>query len=157
MWEPHASTLRPLIETGQVQIGNHTYSHLDVTKLSSSKVRSELTRNEDWIERTFGVTARPWYRPPFGTHDSRTDEIAGELGFTQVLMWNGSFGDARLLTSQQLMQQATRYLRGGNIVLGHANHPTLTHLFDEISALIKDRGLTTVTLDEMFGTSRSTG
>jgi hypothetical protein len=30
-------------------------------------------------------------------------------------------------------------------------------LFDEILALIKQRNLTPVTMDEMFGTSRATG
>lgn len=157
LWVPHAPTLRALVQSGQVQIGNHTYSHLDVTRLSAARVQTELERNEYWIQQTFGITARPWYRPPYGFHNSRTDDIAGELGFTQILMWNGSFGDAKLLTPQQLMSQATRYLRGGNIVLGHANHPTATHLFPQIEAIISQRGLVPVTLDEMFGTSRATG
>src|SRR4051794_12398847 len=29
IWDRHASALRPLIEAGQVQIGNHTFSHKD--------------------------------------------------------------------------------------------------------------------------------
>lgn len=42
-------------------------------------------------------------------------------------------------------------------MLGHANHPTVIHLFDEIEQIIKERGLRPVTLDAMFGTSRATG
>jgi hypothetical protein len=42
-------------------------------------------------------------------------------------------------------------------MLGHANHPTILSLFDQIQALIADRGLQPVTLDEMFGTSRAAG
>ena len=157
LWNPHAEALRPLIEAGQVQIGNHTYSHLDVTSLSASRMKTELERNEAWIENAFGITARPWYRPPFGRHNARTDELAAELGFTNILMWNGSFGDAALLTPQVLMTQATKYLRPGTIMLGHANHPTITHLFLEVQDIITRRGLQPVTLDEMFGTSRVVG
>ena len=157
LWKPHASTLRSLIETGQVQIGNHTYSHQDVTRLSDSKLKSELERNEEWIQKTFGITSRPWYRPPFGRHNQHSDGIAGELGFTNILMWNGSFGDAALLTPQVLMAQAVRWLRPGTIMLGHANHPTVTHLFGQIQSIIAQRKLEPVTLDEMFGTSRATG
>ena len=40
-------------------------------------------------------------------------------------------------------------------MLGHANHPTVLGLFDQIQQLIGQRGLTPVTLDEMFGTSRN--
>jgi peptidoglycan/xylan/chitin deacetylase (PgdA/CDA1 family) len=157
LWSPYATTLRPLIEAGQVQIGNHTFSHLDMTKLSASRMRSELERNEKWIEKTFGITTRPWYRPPFGRHNQRSDQLVADLGYTNILMWNGSFGDAALLTPQVLMAQATRYLRPGTIMLGHANHPTVTHLFGQIQDIISQRGLQPVTLDEMFGTSRATG
>ncbi|MBV9661241.1 MAG: polysaccharide deacetylase family protein [Acidimicrobiales bacterium] len=156
-WEPFADTLKPLIEAGQVQIANHTYDHYDLTRSSNAQVHSELDRNELWIEQTFGVTSRPWYRPPFGYHNARTDEIAGQLGYTKVLMWNGTFGDATLLTPDELMAQATQYLKPGTVMLGHANHPTVTHLFDRIRSIIDERGLEPVTLDEMFGTSRAEG
>jgi peptidoglycan/xylan/chitin deacetylase (PgdA/CDA1 family) len=157
LWKPYATTLRSLIESGQVQIGNHTFNHLDVTKLSDSRFKSELEKNEDWIQKTFGITSRPWYRPPFGRHNKHTDGVAGELGFTNILMWNGSFGDAALLTPKVLMAQAYAYLRPGTIMLGHANHPTVTHLFPQIQEVIVQRKLEPVTLDEMFGTSRATG
>jgi peptidoglycan/xylan/chitin deacetylase (PgdA/CDA1 family) len=157
LWEPHATTLRPLIEAGQVQIGNHTYTHLNLTALSNARVRAELERNEQWIEATFGITARPWYRPPYGFHNSRTDAIAAELGYTKVLMWNGTFGDATVETPQELMAEAIDYLKPGTIILGHANHPTVIPLLGPIQALILQRGLEPVTLDEMFGTSRAMG
>ena len=72
IWSPLAETLnlKPLIETGQVQIGNHTYNHPDLKKLSDTAVRTELERNEAWIEQVFGITARPWWRPPYGFHNA---------------------------------------------------------------------------------------
>lgn len=157
IWAPLAETLKPLIDRGQVQIGNHTYNHPDLDKLSDTRVSAELEQNEAWIESTFGITARPWWRPPYGFHDARTDRLAADLGFTNVLMWNGSYGDSVLLTPQVLMAQAQKYLEPGTIMLGHANHPTVLGLFGQISALIAERHLHPVTLDEMFGTSRNAG
>jgi peptidoglycan-N-acetylglucosamine deacetylase len=156
-WNPQASVLRPLIEAGQVQIGNHTYSHHDLRPMSASGIEAELERNETWIQHTFGVTTRPWYRPPFGFHTDRVDDVAGQLGYTHVLMWNGTYGDSGEITPAVLMDQATKYLTGGTIMLGHANHPTVTYLFGEIQALLSERHLDPVTLDEMFGTSRRQG
>jgi hypothetical protein len=40
------------------------------------------------------------------------------------------------------------------IMFGHANHPTVLGLFDQISQLVHDRQLRRVTHDEMFGTHR---
>jgi peptidoglycan/xylan/chitin deacetylase (PgdA/CDA1 family) len=157
IWSPLAETLRPLIERGQVQIGNHTYSHQNPTRLSDAQLTAELERNDEWIQQTFGITSRPWWRPPYGYHNTRTDTVAGEAGYTRVLMWNGTYGDSTLLTPQELMASAQQYLQPGTIVLGHANHPTVTELFGPISQLIASRQLTPVTLDEMFGTSRMVG
>jgi peptidoglycan/xylan/chitin deacetylase (PgdA/CDA1 family) len=156
-WNPHAQRLKPLIEAGQVQIANHTYTHQSLLEVSNRAIRSDLERNEEWIQKTFGITARPWLRPPFGFHSDRTDGVAGEVGYTRILMWEGSFGDARLLTPEVLMDQARQWLTGGRIVLGHANHPTVTHLYDQLVALIQHRRLRPVTLDTMFGTSRAVG
>lgn len=157
VWNPLAPILRPLIEAGQVQIGNHTYHHPDLTGLSKVRIVEEIERNEGWIEDTFGITARPWMRPPYGHHDARTDDIAGSLGYTNILYWSGSFGDSALLTPDQLMAQARKWLRPGTIMLGHANHTTVIDLLPQIDELIAMRSLQPVTLDEMFGTSRATG
>jgi peptidoglycan/xylan/chitin deacetylase (PgdA/CDA1 family) len=157
IWTPLARTLRPLIEAGQVQIGNHTFNHLWLTELSDAAVIPQLEQNEDWIEQTYGVTARPWWRPPYGAYDDRTNELAASIGYTNVLMWNGSFGDSTVISPRALMELAGQYLRPGVVMLGHANHPTVTHLFRQIGEIIAARDLNPVTLDEMFGTSRSTG
>lgn len=156
-WEPHADVLRPLIAAGQVQIGNHTFHHPDIRKLSHHRFEQELESNDEWIRTTFGTTSRPWFRPPFGFRDEQTDARAGELGWTKILLWNGSFGDSAVLTEKVLLEQAQMYLRPGALMLGHANHPTVTHLYPHLLELIGTRGLSPLTLDEAFGTSRALG
>lgn len=158
LWTPSiVSSVREMISNGQVQIGNHTWSHPNLLTLSSTRISDEITRNEEWINEAFGITARPYFRPPYGFYNSRVKEVAGELGYTSILMWNGSFGDAALLTPRALLQQAEKWLDPGRIVLGHLNHPTVLSLFPEIEGIIASRRLDPVTLDVMFGTSRATG
>ncbi|MGI8492613.1 MAG: polysaccharide deacetylase family protein [Acidimicrobiales bacterium] len=157
IWDPLAASLVPLIDTGQVQIGNHTYTHANLLKASDAKIREELERNEEWIQAKFNITSRPWFRPPFGFRNGHTDGVAAQLGYTNIFMWNGSFGDAVVLTPEVLLAQAERYLKPGTIMLGHANHPTVIDLLPQIYDLISERGLQPATLDEMFGTSRDEG
>jgi peptidoglycan-N-acetylglucosamine deacetylase len=156
-WSPHAPVLRPLVAAGQVQIINHTFTHRDLRKLSADDIRTELERNDDWVVSTFGTTTRPYYRPPFGFRNATIDGVVGQLGYTRTVLWNGSYSDSETVTPEFLMDQARKYLQPGVINVGHANHPTVLGLFDQIAALIKDRDLNPVTLDEMFGTSRATG
>ncbi len=156
-WTPHAERLRPLIAAGQVQIANHTWSHKDVTKLSEAGMRDEIKRNDTWIEETFGITGRPYFRPPYGTHNARTDAVAASLGYTSILLWNGTLGDATLESPEELLGLADKWIQAGAIVLGHANHPTVLGLFGQLQQIIAERGLQPVTLDTMLGSTRATG
>lgn len=157
IWTPLATILRPLIEARQVQIGNHTFNHWWLTDLSDSQVTAQLEQNEEWIEQTYGITARPWWRPPYGAHDERTDELAASIGYTNVLMWNGSYGDSTPIRPVEILALARQYLQPGVVMLGHANYPEVTGIFPQLAEVVTARGLDPVTLDEMFGTSRSTG
>ena len=156
-WDPHADVIKPLLERQQVQIINHTFSHKDLLKMTDKQVTAELDRNEEWVNKTFGITTRPYYRPPYGYHNKHVDGLAGELGYTKSVLWDGSYSDSEVITPQFLMTQAEKYLQPGVIMLGHANHPTVLGLFDQIMGIIRQRGLQPVTMDEMFGTSRATG
>jgi peptidoglycan/xylan/chitin deacetylase (PgdA/CDA1 family) len=156
-WEAQVEALRPLVERGQVQIGNHTWSHLDLLRMTDSAIRTDLERNEEWIQKTFGITSRPWLRPPYGNRNVHTDGVAASLGFTHIVNWSGTFGDSSVKTPSQILGAADLYGNPGAIVLGHANHPAVTRLFDQLRATFAAKGLTSVTLDQMFGTSRRVG
>ena len=151
-WAPHGDQLKPLLERGQIQLINHTFSHRDLRGLTDAQIREELERNEQWVSETFGIGTRPYYRPPFGFHNEHVDGVAAELGYRNTVMWSGSYGDSTVLTPDYLMSQARKYLEPGVILLGHANHPTVLGLLDQIMDLIRQRDLDPVTLNEMFGT-----
>ena len=158
LWTPSiVAAVRQMVANEQVQIGNHTWDHANLLGLSNAAVASEITRNEDWIEQTFGITARPYFRPPYGAHNTRVDGVAADLGYTTILMWNGTLGDATLESPTELIGLAEEWLKPGTIMLGHLNHPTVLSLFQQIESIIGSRNLDPVTLDEMFATSRATG
>jgi peptidoglycan/xylan/chitin deacetylase (PgdA/CDA1 family) len=152
-WTDHAQTLRPLIESGQVQIGNHTWSHPDLRGLSDSDVADQITRNEAFFKNAFGVTSRPFLRPPYGFHNERVDRIAAELGYTTITMWYGSLADSSVLTADEIMANARTWLRAHRIVIGHANHLGITQAYPQLLELIRERNLQTVTLNDMFATT----
>ena len=72
-------------------------------------------------------------------------------------MWSGTLGDATAESPQELLGLADKWVKAGTIVLGHANHPTVLGLFDQLQELLAQRGLQPVTVDAMFGTSRAHG
>lgn len=149
-WTDNAEALRPLVSTGQVQLANHTWSHVDLTSSSDAEIEDELLANDAFIRDTYGVEARPYYRPPFGYIDERVAAVASGVGYGQPVMWYGSLADSGELTDAQLMEFATRWLLPQHIVIGHANFLTVTRHFSELAELIRSRGLVPVTLDDVF-------
>lgn len=151
-WDRYAARIRALIQKGQVEICNHTWSHLDLTRLSDGQIRSELLNDEAWIEATFGVTSRPFLRPPYGAYNRRVLAVAASVGFTAVVMWSGSFADSKIDSTDAISAAIGLEARPGLIMLGHANYPATGEDFEKIIDVISvQRGLRTLTLNEMLG------
>jgi peptidoglycan-N-acetylglucosamine deacetylase len=149
-WTDNLSMLRPLVESGQIQLGNHTWSHPDLTTVSQSKVEEELKRNDDFLKKTFGVGAKPYYRPPYGKHNGAVDAVANELGYTVPTLWSGSLSDSTLITEEYILKMIDEYFTPQNIVIGHLNHLPVTHVYPQLIDTIRERNLRTVTLNDVF-------
>jgi peptidoglycan/xylan/chitin deacetylase (PgdA/CDA1 family) len=149
-WTQHKDKLRPFVESGQIQLANHTWTHADLTRCSGREIQSELTRCEKLLNNTFGVTGKPFVRPPYGARNSFVDRVAASLGYTSITTWYGTLGDSGRVTEAAMLDLAKKWIQPQAIVIGHANRPTVTHLFGPIADIIRSRNLQTVTLDDAW-------
>jgi len=149
-WIDNLALLRPLVESGQIQLGNHTWSHPNLTKLPASRVAQQISRNDEFLKTTFGVDARPYFRPPYGRHNSTVDGVAADLGYTAITLWSGSLSDSTVVKEDYIVEVARRYFTGQAIVIGHLNHLPVTHVYEQFRDLIRARNLRTVTLNDVF-------
>jgi peptidoglycan-N-acetylglucosamine deacetylase len=149
-WSDNAAALRPMVDSGQIQMANHTWSHPHLDRISLTAVRDQIQRNADFLRNTYGRDGTPYFRPPYGVRNADTDRVAADLGYTTVTLWSGTVGDSVPESEANLVAAATRSFSPQQIVLAHANLPTITHCYDQLSQLIASRNLQTVTLDDMF-------
>lgn len=149
-WTTLRPKLAPLVDSGQVQLGNHTWDHPSVTGLTGRQIEQQIRRNDDFLNNTFGLSGRPYFRPPYGHHDVRTDRVTADLGYPHTVMWFGSLGDAALLSPAQIVANAEKWFLPRHIVIGHANRPPITYVFGQLAELIRSRSLQTVTLNDVF-------
>lgn len=148
-WDKERKRITRMVEEGRLVIGNHTWNHPDSVRISAEKLRSELQANEDWVQRTFNTTSRPYFRPPFGNHNAAVRRVAGQLGFTRVMMWSGEVPYTDTSAAVQL-NALMRWARPGVIILLHANRPATANALPEMIRILKRRKIKTVTLDEML-------
>ncbi len=149
-WEPHAKRIRALVQKGQVTLGNHTYSHGVSTQIGAAAFAADLQRNEEWIQKTFRLTGRPWFRPPYGDHNASIDAAAGAKGYRKVIMWSGTVADSQPRSEGYILDAIDYWARPGAIILMHANYPATAKALPKILARLEKKGLKPVTLAEML-------
>lgn len=149
-WTQNQDVLRPLVDSGQIQLGNHTWSHPDLTSLSKQDVASQLRRNDEFLKKTYGIGAKPYWRPPYAKRNATVDAVAADLGYTVPVLWSGSLSDSTLITEDYIVQMAEQYFTPQSIVIGHLNHLPVTHVYPQLVDIIRSRNLRSVTLNDVF-------
>ena len=69
-------------------IGNHTYSHENLSKLTPEKQREEIISVNDKVEEITGERPK-FFRAPFGVNTDESREIAAE---ENMLLMNWTYG-----------------------------------------------------------------
>ncbi len=153
-WTDHARALRPLVDSGQAVICNHTWSHRDLTALSDHEIVREVQHNEQFLTNTYGTNGRPFLRPPYGSHNRHVDRILQALGYPAVTMWWGSLADSTPERPAQVVANAEKWFLPQRIVIGHANHPGVLSVMDQIVDIIQQKSLQPVHLADVYDLSQ---
>jgi peptidoglycan/xylan/chitin deacetylase (PgdA/CDA1 family) len=149
-WKSQSKLLKPLVESGQIQLANHSHTHRDLTTLSFTEIKKDLTKCHNFIEKTYGVDARPYFRAPFGTLNSGVINAAAEIGYTKPVAWSGSLVDTQNQSTRRLLYHAENSFQDRGIVLSHANNLVVSKNFDALMEVINARNLSLVTLNDVF-------
>ncbi|MGW8672451.1 polysaccharide deacetylase family protein [Streptomyces niveus] len=108
--------LREMADDGHI-VGNHTWSHPELPKLGPSRIRAEMERTSEVIERTLG---RPpvWFRAPYGSWNRHTFEIGADLGM-EPLAWTVDTLDWKSPGTGRIVRTVLDGAAPGVVVLSH--------------------------------------
>ncbi|GAA2603353.1 hypothetical protein GCM10010411_41750 [Actinomadura fulvescens] len=136
--------LKRMVQEGH-EVANHSWSHPDLTGLSSSAVRWEVERTNKAIQAASGV--RPtMFRPPYGS----TDERVGRAVAMPQIMWSVDSLDWQHHSVSTNVRIGTREPRSGGIVLYHDIHKETVDAIPQVLSNLKRRGFTFVTVSQLF-------
>lgn len=128
----HPDLLRRIHREGH-NIGNHSYSHPDFSKIEMEKVQSQILKAEQIAERLVGFKPK-LVRPPYGEIRSLQLDWAKQQGYT-VVNWDVDSTDWRQLRANQVFRNVTRAVRPGSVVLLHAGGGEGQNLSGTVEAL----------------------
>lgn len=99
------------------EVGNHTYSHLDISKLDEGELVRELLGVEDILQELRGYRPK-LFRPPGGSYNVSIDRIAARLNYTAVL-WNVDTHDWKCPPVADIAKEILNKVKPGFIILMH--------------------------------------
>jgi peptidoglycan/xylan/chitin deacetylase (PgdA/CDA1 family) len=135
------------------EIGNHSWSHPNLGKMSDEAARSQLQKTDDVIKSAIG--RRPTLmRPPYGSLTDRQKKwIHNDFGY-EIILWDVDPLDWKRPGPAVVTNRILKETRPGSIVLSHDIHPgtieAMPSTFDQLEA----KGFKFVTVTELIAMAR---
>lgn len=131
-------------------VGNHTYHHPDMTKLSSlSAFEKELKDVENAYNNVTGKEMTKFYRPPQGKYNENNLQMAKELGY-HTFFWSLAYVDWQennQPTKEEAFDKLLTRVHPGAIVLLHSTSKTNGEILDELLTKWEEMGYQFKSLD----------
>lgn len=126
-------------------VGNHSYSHLLLTKADSRAVCQAVDRTSRLIQEITGEEPQ-YIRPPYGEWN---EELDCTLALTPVF-WTVDSLDWKLKDRAQIVDRVLKDVEDGDIILMHDIYPQSVEAALEIVDRLSAGGYTFVTADELL-------
>ena len=147
IWTQKYPELVKEIVTRGHEIGNHSTSHPQMSKLNETQIAKELNTQADNVLAIAGV--RPvLFRPPYGDYDDQVVLQARKDGY-EVIQWNVDSLDWKNLGVEPMIQRTTKNLHPGDILLFHNNSQYITQALPAIIESIQSQGYQIVPISEL--------
>lgn len=145
----HPDLARAQAEAGHA-VGNHSFTHPDLTTLGATDLADEVDRTSEAIAAATGIQPT-LARPPYGATDPTVAGVLAERGLVEVL-WDVDTGDWKGQDAATTARNALSAAHDGAVIL---MHDTLETTVDAVPAIVdglRERGFTFVTVPDLSGT-----
>ncbi|MFF8229026.1 polysaccharide deacetylase family protein [Streptomyces caelestis] len=147
------SLVRAQVAAG-MWIGNHSYTHPHLTRLSQAQIDSELSRTQQAIANAGGGTPK-LFRPPYGETNATVKSVAARHGLTEII-WHVDSQDWNGASTEAIVQAAAR-LTNGQIILLHDWSANTLAAIPRIAQGLTARGLCAGTISPQTGRAVAPG
>lgn len=149
--ESNPDLIKRMEKEGHI-VGNHTYHHPDMTKLSSlSAFEKELKDVENAYNNVTGKEMTKFYRPPQGKYNENNLQMAKDLGY-HTFFWSLAYVDWQennQPTKEEAFDKLLTRVHPGAIVLLHSTSKTNGEILDELLTKWEEMGYQFKSLDSI--------
>ncbi|MEU3984207.1 polysaccharide deacetylase family protein [Streptomyces sp. NPDC026672] len=108
--------LARMADEGHV-VGNHTWSHPQLNLLKRGRIRDEMERTSDVVEKAYGDRPQ-WFRAPYGAWNRAVFQLGAEMGM-EPLAWTVDSLDWTVPGTRTIIDRIEDGAAPGVVVLSH--------------------------------------
>ena len=139
----YKDTLIKMIKNGN-EIGNHSYDHKLLTRLSDDKFLEEINLTQDLIKQYTGFTPK-LFRPTYGGYSDRLNSLTN----LKLTLWNTESNDWKYNNPNIVINNVVKHSKDGSIILMHDIQSVTNKSIETIIVSLKQQGYTFVTVSEL--------
>jgi peptidoglycan/xylan/chitin deacetylase (PgdA/CDA1 family) len=136
------------------EIGNHTWNHPQLTKLSPAALREEIDRTSSTIAEIIGKPLLVM-RPPYGATSSYINHWMNREFGMKVILWSVDPLDWKYRNSARVERQILAAAQPGAIILSHDIHATTVAAMPNVFDSLLAKGYRFVTVSELIAMDKS--
>lgn len=130
-------------------VGNHSWDHPQLTKLTPEELRKQLKNTSNSIVEA-GAPAPVLMRPPYGSSNADVLKAIGENGMAET-RWDVDTEDWKNKNAAVTTQRALAGARPGSVILMHDIHASSVDAVPGLIDQLKAKGYTLVTVPQLMG------
>lgn len=130
-WTDKYPELVKKIDEQGFEIGTHSKTHPDMTKLSREAIKQELVSSIELIENITNKKVE-LFRPPYGAYNNTLIDISEECGVIPI-QWDVDSLDWKGISAQQITERIINNVKNGSIILCHNNSD---HIVDALPMVL---------------------
>lgn len=137
---------RKIADAG-MELANHSYTHPNLTKITSGRVIQEILQTQAAVMLVTGKTSK-YVRPPGGNWNSAVAQSLSPWGLTPC-MWTVDAYGSEVLGAQQVANAVLTQVRPGSIILMHNGKVSTLQALPTIIRELRKQGYRFVTVDDL--------
>lgn len=151
--EEYPDIAKKIAENG-FEIGTHSNTHPDMTKLDKIQIEKELKQSVDTITSITGYIPK-LFRPPFGAYNDTLILTAKSLGLTTI-QWDVDSLDWKGIGQSEIYNRIISKAKSGSIILCHNNADFICEALPSILVKLINDGYKFVKISDMIYTENYT-
>ena len=126
-------------------LGNHTYSHVQLDKISETTAKQEILRTNNEIYEAVGIYPE-YMRPPYGAWKKNL-----ELGVEMLpVFWDIDTLDWKVQNAETVIKTVISEVADGSIILMHDEYPSTVEAALSVADELQKKGYEFVTVDQLI-------